>query len=75
MLTPSTGAKPQTADQYDVSLTIIGAAGSTPLNLRTLPVAAAELLHQGFEALLGRDILQQCLLTYNGSTGEFTLAF
>lgn len=70
--TPSTGTTPHTADQYDVGLAIpIG----TPLILRTIPVVASELLPQGFHALIGRDILEQCLFVYNGKDGFFTLAF
>jgi hypothetical protein len=29
----------------------------------------------GVDALIGRDILAMCILTYNGDTGQFTLAF
>jgi len=75
MLTPSTGKKPEVADQYDVSLFIYGAVGEAPLYYLTLGVAASDLQHQGFEALVGRDILGRCLFTYNGATGMFTLAF
>jgi hypothetical protein len=39
-------------------------------------VIAADLLQaQGIHALIGRDILMQCVLHYNGTTGTFTLAF
>ena len=41
-----------------------------------MPVVASELFQaQGYHALLGRDILQRCVLTYNGSVGIFTLAY
>jgi len=70
--TPSTGATPHSADQYDVGLAI---PNGTPLVLQTIPVVAAELLPQGFHALIGRDILDQCLLVYNGKIRLFTLAF
>jgi hypothetical protein len=43
---------------------------------RTIPVVASELLvSQGFHALIGRDILNQCLFSYNGSMKLFTLAY
>jgi hypothetical protein len=75
MMTPSTGATPHTADQYDVGLIIPG-PGLPPLLFQTIPVACVELLTpQGFHALIGRDILQKCLLHYNGTTQLFTLAF
>ena len=75
MITPSTGATPQLADQYDVGLFIVGSANEPPLFLPSLPVTASVLQHQGFEALIGRDILAKCLFTYNGDMGTFTLAF
>ena len=43
--------------------------------LATVPVVAAELQQQQIDALIGRDILSLCVLTYNGSMGWFTLAF
>lgn len=77
--TPSTGATPHTADQYDVGLVIPPGnipPGAQPLHFPTIPVVAAELLAgQGFHALIGRDILDQCVLIYNGGIGAFTLAF
>jgi len=73
--TPSTGTKPQQADQFDVSL-FIPAPSGLPLFIHTMPVVASELLAaQGFHALLGRDVLSQCLFAYNGEFGVFTLAF
>jgi len=78
--TPSTGNKPVTADQYDVSLILPPAVQSqTPLFFATLPVICVELLvSQGFHALIGRDVLAQCIFTYNGGNGGpgwFTLAY
>jgi hypothetical protein len=40
-----------------------------------VPVIAADLAIQGIHALIGRDVLQDCILIYNGTVGEFTLAF
>jgi hypothetical protein len=74
--TPSTGATPHSADQFDVALFIPGPPNSIPLNFQTIPVVAAELLAtQGFHALIGRDILDNCVLIYNGGMRQFTLAF
>ena len=75
--TPSTGSQPHNADQYDVSLIVPGSGPTqAPLVVNNLPVICAELvLQQGFHALVGRDILAQCLLEYNGATGLFTLAY
>jgi hypothetical protein len=75
--TPSTGAVPHEADQYDVGLLVPGATTQTPpLMISNLAVLCAELFQpQGFHALIGRDILARCLFTYNGDTGLFTLAY
>lgn len=73
--TPSTGSVPHTADQFDVGFVIVPPDGPV-LVLRTVPVIASDLLsQQGFHALVGRDILDQCLFIYNGKEGFFTLAF
>lgn len=76
MLTPSTGITPVDADTYDVSVVIASIQGQLPLVIPNMAVSAAELfLAQGFHVLLGRDILQRCILTYNGTIGLFMLAF
>ncbi len=77
MNTPSTGTQPHTAQQYDVSIAIPGASPAhSPLFAYNVPVVAAQLLAaQGFQALFGRDILADCLFTYNGPMGHFTLAY
>ncbi len=64
-------------DQYDVGLLIPGAdATHAPLIFPTIPVVAAELkTEQGFDVLIGRDILSMCMLIYNGTQGFYTLAF
>ncbi len=72
--TPTTGSAPVSVDQYDVAF-MIPVANSPPLFNKTLPVTASELYAaQGFHALIGRDILSQCVFVYNGS-GFFTLAY
>lgn len=74
--TPTTGAQPVQADTYDVSLSIYALQGHPPLTHQTIPVVQAELLaSQGFHALIGRDVLKECLLTYDGRSGLFSLAF
>jgi len=77
--TPSTGASPHQCDQYDISLFIPGATTAiTPFNRPNLLVIAAtkDSLHpQGIQGLIGRDVLEHCLLQYNGTMGTFTLAY
>lgn len=73
--TPTTGAAPVSAAQYDVALIIPGAPGDQPLVFQTIPVIASELLAaQAIHALIGRDILSRCVLMYNGAA-FFTIAY
>ncbi|HEX7185620.1 MAG TPA: hypothetical protein VF756_27595 [Thermoanaerobaculia bacterium] len=72
---PTTGETPHQADQFDVAL-FIPPPNGLPLFIQAMPVVASHLLAmQGFHALLGRDILNNCLFAYNGEVGLFTLAF
>ncbi len=74
--TPTTGTQPVAADQYDVSLVIFSGPDQPPLAHFTLPVLKSELLvAQGFHALIGRDVLRGCLLSYVGASGLFSLAY
>jgi hypothetical protein len=75
MTTPSTGATPAEADTYDVCIIIQASGNQQPLFKAVISVCTSELVHQGFDALLGRDILGDCLFTYNGSAEFFTLAY
>lgn len=45
------------------------------LALGSLGFAAAPLALQGFEAILGRDVLRGMLVVYDGQANTFTLAF
>lgn len=73
--TPSTGSQPQQKDLYDVLLAIPAPKGS-PFVVPTLAVMTSELLAaQGFHALIGRDVLSHCILTYNGTANFFCLAY
>lgn len=71
--TPSTGDKMVEVFQYDVFFGI--PADDGPLIRPTLAVAGCELKQQGIDALIGRDVLSHCILTYNGSRGIFMLAY
>jgi len=69
----SLAGTPQTFDEYEVNLTFPHSQAA--LTLFTLPVVASSLMLQGFEVLLGRDVLKNCLLIYDGQAGAYTLAF
>ena len=73
MMTPSTGAAPHLCDQYDVSITLIHT--NLALTLNSIPVMESHLAMQGIQALIGRDVLSQCVLVYNGATAIYTLCF
>lgn len=76
VFTPSTGAEPHFTPQYDVSVVVpAGSADQPPLVISSVPVVSSDLASHGLSALIGRDILRDCILHYNGSTGWFTLAF
>jgi hypothetical protein len=46
------------------------------LLLPTLAVFCSDLhASSAFDVLLGRDVLASCLLSYNGQSGLFTLAY
>lgn len=72
--TPSTNANSvHSCQQYDVSLLIPHIAISRIFT--AIPVIESNLVHQGIDGLLGRDVLSQCLLVYNGELGIYTLSF
>ena len=74
--TPTTGTVAATRDQYDVMLLIIHPRQLAPLIRPAMPVICTELFaSQGIHVLLGRDVLQECLLTVDGTTGSFILAY
>ena len=71
-----TGKQPVNAYQYDICFIAVAAKDQSPFLIPNLPVVCMELLEsQGIHALVGRDILTQCLFSYNGSQGQFTLAY
>lgn len=73
---PTTGSQPASAPTYDVSLTIPGMPGHPPFIFQTIPIIESQLqAAQGIQALIGRDVLRFCLLTYDGRNGLFSLAY
>lgn len=73
--TPSTGANPAKVNQYDVAIIIQTAQNLPLLVFQNIPVVESELAFQGFQMLLGRDILSRCLLVYDGINRIFSLAY
>lgn len=74
--TPSTAGSPVTTATYDVRIAILaGRPGDMHFISDTLQVASTDLVAQGFQALIGTDVLQRCILHYNGADGLFTLCY
>lgn len=60
----------------DASFTIVHPAGGRhDLVLPELEVTELDLAALGYDALVGRDVLARCVLTYNGPAGSFTLGY
>jgi len=73
--TPSTGATPCVKNQFDVGIGIVMDNGQIHLPGMIIPVIESDLKSQGIEALLGRNILEQGILIYDGRRRLLTLAF
>jgi hypothetical protein len=71
--TPSTGSGHLYLNQFDACF-VLGEPHPNPLVL-VLPVVECDFASQGFFALIGRDVLRRCVLTYDGPADSFTLAF
>jgi len=73
--TPSTAGSVHYCDQYDVSLFIPGNAGIGGHIVAAIPIITTHLRSQGIDGLLGRDVLNNCVVIYNGSASFLTLAY
>ena len=71
--TPSTGTSSHSCSQYDVSIYL----PHPTIVFKVAPLAVVEsvLSNQGIHVLIGRDVLSNCFLFYNGAVGRFALAF
>ena len=76
VVTPSTPIdEPHECDQYFIGLSLVADGRSHYLADLRVMETSAWLPDEGFEALIGRDILQQCFFQYIGQERKFTLAF
>jgi hypothetical protein len=71
--TPSTGSNYETRTTYDACY-VIG-EGQPKALLRTLSVIECELASEGFYVIVGRDVLEDCVFTYNGPKARFSLKY
>lgn len=66
--TPTTGNVAETRDQYDISLVILHPQKLAPFVRSAMPVICTELFAtQGIHALIGRDILRECLRKFSSA--------
>jgi hypothetical protein len=73
--TPSTQGVPVVSDTFDVAIAIFAArAGDLHFISDTVQVTSSAL-GGNVHALIGTDILKDCILTYNGADDCFTLAW
>jgi len=64
------------ADTYDVGIFIPSTPTNLPFQRPNMQVSATDLLgSQGFHVLVGRDILAECMMTYNGTSQFLTIAY
>jgi len=76
MQTPSTNGQGVHCFQYDVKLLLPSQDTDTMgLFVDAMPVIETSFSNQGIDGLIGRDILDQCLMVYNGKSGQMTIAF
>jgi hypothetical protein len=75
--TPSTAGNPAPMYLYDVMLYIPGhSPGSNDgWFIESLPVTANHFAGTGIDGLIGRDVLDLGIMIYNGTAGQFTLAY
>jgi hypothetical protein len=71
----TTGGVPKECHLYDIELVLGGIAKPNTWRLDPLQVMGDTFINEPFQGLLGRDVLNQCQLDYNGRTGTVTLYY
>jgi len=72
--TPTTSGNPVECKQFDVDIGVVLENGAFHF-VNTLPIVESDLACQGIDGLLGRDVLSQGILIYNGPANTYTLSF
>jgi hypothetical protein len=72
--TPSTGGNPVQCDQYEVGI-VFARALPNPWPVDILPIFECQKFIGTYQGLLGRDILDQSVLTYNSFGQTVTISF
>jgi hypothetical protein len=73
--TPTTEGKAVRVNSYDIALYIPIHSQTHPFILPAMSVLERSLKVQGIDVLLGRDVLQHCLLVYDGRASTISMAF
>jgi len=73
-LAGTTGA-PATFPSFHVSLTILHPLPRQSLYLPSFPVVCANIAPLGYLAILGSNVLERCVLVWNGPAQQFTLSY
>jgi len=71
--TPLTGESPQICNKYDITVLLVHP--EIQYQIGAIPVLETKVFGQGIQALIGRDVLSKCLLTYNGNIDQYTISF
>jgi predicted aspartyl protease len=74
MLSASTGATPHVCNQFDVAI-VIAMDNQVHVPSLVIPVIESNLKTHGFHALIGRDVLDQGVMIYDGPRRSITLTF
>jgi hypothetical protein len=77
LLIVSANGQTTSCPRFDIGLTIVHPQQGPQQNLvlPSVPVLAVPLAGFGVEAVIGCDILSQCLFVYDGPAGGFALAY
>jgi hypothetical protein len=76
ILTASTGHTPFTCNEYDVSITLPHGEDGIELLFEYVPVAESTFHPaEGCDVIIGRNILADCLLVYDGKARTFCFSF
>ncbi len=72
--TPSTNGGTHACNLYDVMIFVPNQSNGGHF-IEALPIVETSLSSQGIDGLIGRDILNNCTLIYNGTAQMLSLAY